>query len=108
MVYEAHPPTMTGRSYVAMNSFRLSGWLWVETCSAETTVPWITSTSRPAPTTAFAYRSTLWGVSDAHDTTSPSLISRIRCSTRSSLTGSRYSSCIRAVAFSSGRDAISS
>src|SRR5207344_2419132 len=72
VVYEAQPPTTTGRSNVAMNSFRLSGWLWVDTCSAETTVPWITRTSRPAPTTALAYRSTRWGVSDAHETTPPS------------------------------------
>ncbi len=31
-----------------MNSFRFSGSETVETCSPETTVPWITSTSRPA------------------------------------------------------------
>ena len=31
-----------------MNSFRLSAWPFEETCSAETTVPWITSTSSPA------------------------------------------------------------
>ena len=72
-----------------MNSLRLSGWLWVETCSAETTVPWITRTSRPAPITASAYRSTRCGVSEAHETTPPSLISRIRCSISSSLSGSR-------------------
>ena len=32
----------------AMNSFRLSGSTEDETCSAEITVPWITSTSSPA------------------------------------------------------------
>ena len=31
-----------------MNSFRFSGSETVETCSPDTTVPWITSTSRPA------------------------------------------------------------
>ena len=31
-----------------MNSFRFSGSETVETCSPETTVPWITSTSSPA------------------------------------------------------------
>ena len=56
-----------------MNSLRLSGWVWVETCSAETTVPWITRTSRPAPITASAYRSTRCGVSEAHETT-PALL----------------------------------
>ena len=72
-----------------MNSLRLSGCVWVETCSAETTVPWITRTSSPAPITASAYRSTRCGVSEAHETTPPSLISRIRCSISSSLSGSR-------------------
>ena len=91
-----------------MNSLRFSGWLWFETCSAETTVPWITRMSRPAPMTASAYRSTRCGVSEAHETTPASLISRIRRSTSSSLSGSRYSSCMRAVAFSSGRVPISS
>ena len=45
--------------------------------------------------TASAYRSTRCGVSEAHETTPPSLISRIRRSTSSSLSGSRYSSCMR-------------
>ena len=46
--YEAQPPTMVGIGSEEMNSFRLSAWPFEETCSAETTVPWITSTSSPA------------------------------------------------------------
>ena len=46
--YEAQPPTTTGTSTSRMNSLRLSGSETVETCSAETTVPWMTRTSRPA------------------------------------------------------------
>ena len=38
-----------------MNSLRLSGSVRVETCSAETTVPWITRMSSPASRTSFAY-----------------------------------------------------
>ena len=46
--YEAQPPTMTGTGSSAMKRFRLSGSATDETCSAETTVPWITRMSRPA------------------------------------------------------------
>ncbi len=46
--YEAQPPTMTGIGSEAMNSFRLSVSPFEETCSAETTVPWMTRMSRPA------------------------------------------------------------
>ena len=46
--YEAQPPTIVGIGSEAMNSFRLSAWPFEETCSAETTVPWMTSTSSPA------------------------------------------------------------
>ena len=106
--YEAHPPTITGRSNPAMNSFRLSGSVWVETCSAETTVPWITRTSSPASSTIGANRSTRWGVSDAQDTTPSALISSIRLPSSSGFTGSLYSSCIRRVALSSVSPAISS
>ena len=34
-----------------MNFFRLSGSARVETCSAETTVPWMTKMSTPASST---------------------------------------------------------
>ena len=46
--YEAQPPTTTGTGTSRMNSFRLSGSLRVDTCSAEITVPWMTRMSRPA------------------------------------------------------------
>ena len=48
MWYEAQPPTMTGTGSSAMNRFRLSGSATDDTCSAETTVPWMTRMSRPA------------------------------------------------------------
>ena len=48
VAYEATPPTITGTGQSAMNSLMLSGVTLVETCSAEMTVPWMTSTSRPA------------------------------------------------------------
>ena len=63
--YEAQPPTITGRSNVAMNSFRLSGSVRVETCSAETTVPWITRMSSSASSTSGAYSITRCGVMEA-------------------------------------------
>ncbi len=91
-----------------MNSLRLSGSVFVDTCSAETTVPWITRMSSSACRTRWANRRTRWGVSEAAATTPPSLISRIRRTMSSSLIDSWYSSCIRLVAFSSGRAAISS
>ena len=71
-----------------MNRFRFSGSVWLETCSAETTVPWITRMSRPASSTTGANRSTRCGVSDAQDTTPPALISSIRRPSSSSFTGS--------------------
>ena len=46
--YEAQPPTIVGIGRLAMNSFRLSAWPFEETCSAETTVPWMTRMSSPA------------------------------------------------------------
>ncbi len=46
--YEAQPPTITGTGSSEMKRFRLSGSTTDETCSADTTVPWMTSTSRPA------------------------------------------------------------
>jgi hypothetical protein len=58
---EAHPPTMTGRSTPAMKSFRSSGSVRVDTCSADTTVPWITRMSRPAATANGAYSATRCG-----------------------------------------------
>ena len=49
-----------------------------------------------------------WGVTDAQDTTPAEETSRIRRVTSSGFTGSKYICCIRAVAFSSSRVAISS
>ena len=48
MWYDAQPPTMTGTGSSEMKRLRLSGSATEETCSAETTVPWITRMSRPA------------------------------------------------------------
>ena len=39
---------MHGTGTSAMNFFRFSGSAFEDTCSAEITVPWITSRSRPA------------------------------------------------------------
>ena len=51
--YDAQPPTITGRSNSRMNFLRLSGWRdsSFDTCSADTTVPWITRTSSSASST---------------------------------------------------------
>ncbi len=88
--YDAQPPTMTGRSSDRMNFLRLSGWRSgsFDTCSADTTVPWITSTSRPASIASGDSDSTRCGVSDAHDTTPAALISSIRLPINSGFRGS--------------------
>ena len=86
--YDAHPPTITGRSNSAMNFFRFSGSLRVDTCSAETTVPWTTRMSSSAWSTSGAYLSVRCGVSEAAATTPASLISPIRLTISSSLMGS--------------------
>ncbi len=72
-----------------MNSLRFRGSTTVETCSADTTVPWMTSTSSPASTAASQCSRTRCGVSDAAARTPPALISRIRRATSSGLIGSR-------------------
>ena len=86
--YDAQPPTMIGTSNSRMNFLRLSGSTVFDTCSADTTVPWITRMSSSASSTYLAYCSTRWGVSDAHAVTPASLISRMRCPISSSLIGS--------------------
>ena len=43
-----HPPTMTGMSSLRTKRLRLSGSDWLVTCSADTTVPWMTSRSSSA------------------------------------------------------------
>ena len=80
-------PTVTVESGVLAGEF--NGSVRVDTCSAETTVPWITRTSRPAASTIGAYFATRCGVSDAHEVTPPARISSIRRPMRSSLIGSR-------------------
>ena len=86
--YDAQPPTITGTSNSRMNFLRLSGSTVFDTCSADTTVPWITRMSSSASSTCFAYCSTRCGVSDAHAVTPASLISRMRRPISSSLIGS--------------------
>ncbi len=71
-----------------MNFFRSSGSTLLLTCSAETTVPWMTSTSRPASSATWKYSSTRCGVSEAAASTPPSLISLTRLATSSALMGS--------------------
>ena len=48
--YDAQPPTTIGTGTCPMNSLRFSGGRdsSCETCSADTTVPWMTRMSRPA------------------------------------------------------------
>ena len=76
MEYEEHPPTTTGTGEEAMNSFRFNGSVRVDTCSAETTVPCMTSRSRPASTASGAYWRVFCGVRLAAVITPPeSLIS---------------------------------
>ena len=79
---------MHGTGTSAMNSFRLSGSTDEDTCSAEITVPWITSTSRPASSATSQYSRTRWGVREPEHTTPSALISRTRCATSSGFTGS--------------------
>ncbi len=71
-----------------MNSFKLSGSVWVETCSAEITVPWMTRMSRPASSAASWYFPTFWGVSEPQATAPAALISSMRFAISSALTGS--------------------
>ena len=79
----------------------------VDTCSAETTVPCITSMSS-SPARMWSSRALVrCGVTEAHDTTPAALIPRIRSVTRPGMMGCWYSSCIRLVAFSTGSSAIS-
>ena len=65
---------MTGRSKWRMNCFKLSGSTVLDTCSAETTVPWMTSMSSSPARMAGASPVVRWGVTDAHDTTPAALI----------------------------------
>jgi hypothetical protein len=71
-----------------MKRLRLSGSAVFETCSAETTVPWITNRSSSASMSWAAYLPVRCGVSEPHDTTPASLISRMRRPINSGLMGS--------------------
>ena len=77
--YDAQPPTITGSSYSRMNRLRFNGSTVFDTCSADTTVPWITNRSSSAWIRSLANCMVRWGVSEAHDTTPASFISRMRC-----------------------------
>ena len=106
--YEAQPPTITGSSSSRMNFLRLSGSAVFETCSADTTVPWITRMSSSASSDDLRVpldplRRERRGGDDAGgldltDALADELF----------LDGSAYISCIRRVAFSVGESAISS
>ncbi len=91
-----------------MKRFRLSGSVVFDTCSAETTVPWMTRRSSSAFKMAGASETVRCGVTEAAATTPASLIWRMRSVTSSSLIGSMYICCIRAVALSSSSSRISS
>ena len=80
---------MTGTGSSEMKRLRLSGSATEETCSAETTVPWITRMSRPASSATSTWSVTRWGVSDPAATTPWPLISAMRWAISSGLTGSR-------------------
>ena len=106
--YEAQPPTITGTSNSRMNRLRLRGSAVFDTCSADTTVPWMTRMSSSAASRAGAKVSVFWGVTEAAAVMPAAFISLMRWVTRSSWTGSAYICCIRAVAFSVGSSRISS
>ena len=99
---------MTGMSNSRMKRFRLSGSTVLDTCSAETTVPWMTRRSSSAARMAGARATVRWGVTEAAVVMPASFIWRMRSVTSSSLIGSAYICCIRDVAFSSSSSRISS
>ena len=91
-----------------MKRFRFSGSTVLDTCSAETTVPWMTSRSSSAARMAGASSVVRWGVTEAAVVIPASFIWRMRSVTSSGLIGSAYICCIRPVAFSSSSSRISS
>ena len=99
---------MTGMSNSRMKRFRLSGSTVFDTCSAETTVPWMTRMSSSAARMAGASDSVRWGVTEAAVVMPASFIWRMRAVTSSGMIGSWYICCIRAVALSSSSSRISS
>ena len=91
-----------------MKRFRFRGSVVFETCSAETTVPWMTSRSNSAARIDGASDSVRCGVTEAAVVMPASFIWRIRAVTSSGTIGSWYICCMRAVAFSSSSSRISS
>ncbi len=91
-----------------MNRLRLSGSTVLDTCSAETTVPWITRRSSSAARIAWARDSVRCGVTEAAVVMPASFIWRMRAVTSSGMIGSEYICCIREVALSSSSSRISS
>ena len=106
--YEAQPPTITGMSNSRMKRLRLRGSDVFDTCSADTTVPWMTRMSSSAARQAWASDSVRWGVTEAAVVMPASFICLMRAVTSSGMIGSWYICCIRAVAFSSSSSRISS
>ena len=86
----AQPPTMTGVSMPAMNVLRFSGSPLELTCSAETTLPWMTRTSRPASIAVLCSSTARDGVTPPAQTTPAALISATRAATSSGSTGCSY------------------
>ena len=99
---------MTGMSNSRMNFLRLSGSAVFDTCSAETTVPWMTRMSSSAARQALASSWVFCGVTEAAVVMPPSFICLMRAVTSSGMIGSLYICCMRAVAFSSSSSRISS
>ncbi len=99
---------MTGISKSRMNFFKLRGSAVLETCSAETTVPWMTKMSRPESMMVLDIQAVRAGVTEADVVIPASFICLMRSATSSSLMGSKYICCMRAVALSSSSSRISS
>ena len=71
-----------------MNSLRLSGSSVVDTCSAETSVPWMTRMSTPASRITGASASVCCGETRTATVTPPSRIGRTRSAISSGRIGS--------------------
>ncbi len=79
---------MTGISNWRITRSRLSGSRFFDTCSADTTVPWMTSTSSSPATMAGSSCSVRCGVTEAAATTPASRTWRIRSVTSPGTIGS--------------------
>ncbi len=85
--YVAQPPTMTGTSSSAMKRLRFNGSVREDTCSADTTVPWMTNRSTPASMTVCANCTVRCGVSEAATVTPESRTCLTRALMRSASIG---------------------